>query len=97
MNSKTSLIAAAFGFAVLSVSAQAAHLSQVNKVKAGDSQEQVIQALGKPLNTPSWFDGSHSLVYSLPSALEPTRVAYVNVGPDNKVISVQFGNDGVSN
>lgn len=97
MNSKTSLIAAAFGFAVLSVSAQAAKLEQVNQVKAGETQAQVIQTLGKPLNTPTWLNGTHSMVYALPSALEPTRVAYVNVGQDNKVVSVQFGNDGVSN
>jgi outer membrane protein assembly factor BamE (lipoprotein component of BamABCDE complex) len=97
MTRNASLIAAAFGIAVLSVSANAAQMKQINAIERGTSQADVIKTLGQPLNSPSWLNGTHSLVYKVPGALEPSRVAYINFGRDNKVINVQFGDDGRSN
>ncbi len=94
MTRNASIIAATLGFAVLSVSAQAAKLEQINAIHRGDAQTDVVQSLGQPRNTPTWLDGTHSLVYPVPTAIEPTRVAYINLGRDNKVINVQFSNDG---
>ncbi len=97
MTRRLPLLAAALGFAALSVSASAAQMNQINAIQRGASQTEVIQALGKPLNTPSWLNGTHSYVYAVPGQLDPSRVAYVNFDRDNKVLNVQFSNDGVSN
>ncbi|MEN3110766.1 hypothetical protein ACFONG_02800 [Uliginosibacterium paludis] len=97
MTRNASFLAAALGAAVLSVSASAADIGQINAIERGASQTEVVQSLGQPRDTPSWLNGTHSLVYEVPGALDPSRVAYINFGRDNKVINVQFGDDGRSN
>jgi len=101
MNIKSPLFAAALGLAVLSVSAQAAggkiSEDQINTIKAGESKAAVIKTLGQPESSPKWLNGTHSLVYAVADATDATARAYVDVGPDNKVLRVQFGDDGQDN
>jgi outer membrane protein assembly factor BamE (lipoprotein component of BamABCDE complex) len=94
-----SLIAATLGFAAAAASAApgAATERQINTIKAGQSQAEVVQALGKPSYSPNWADGSHSLVYYVADAQNRTTRAYIDVGRDNKVLDVQFGDDGEEN
>ncbi|MDQ7990489.1 MAG: hypothetical protein REI09_12710 [Candidatus Dactylopiibacterium sp.] len=97
MNVRTSLIFAAIALSAASAGASAVTVQQIQSIRSGESQEAVIQALGKPLNTPTWLNGTHSLVYALSDSSNLTARAYVDVGPDNKVRVVQFSDDGRSN
>ncbi|MEN3110767.1 outer membrane protein assembly factor BamE [Uliginosibacterium paludis] len=94
-----SLIAATLGLAAAAASAApgAATERQINAIKAGQSQAEVLQTLGKPSYTPNWADGSHSLVYYVSDAHDHSTRAYIDVGRDNKVLDVQFGDDGEDN
>lgn len=67
---------------------------QANAVKAGATEAAVVRALGKPLYTPHWLDGTHSLVYAVTDADDHSERAYVDVDGKGNVIDVQFGNDG---
>lgn len=98
MNFKTPALAAVIGLSVLSMSAQAARISQdqVDSISNGESTASVIQDLGQPANTPTWADGSHSLVYGMSNGSDPSARAYIDV-KDGKVTGVQFGNDGGDN
>lgn len=97
MNLKTPALVAVLGFSVLSLSAQAASgdvtQDQVNSISAGQSAADVVNTLGQPINSPTWSDGTSSLIYAVTDDNDATQRAYVSI-ENGKVTDVQFGDDG---
>lgn len=96
MNTKFSVVLAALGFALASVAAQAAGSatqSQLKGVPAGQTETEVIQSLGEPMFSLTWDDGTHSLVYGVSDSEDVQLRGFARVGPDGKVLEVQFAND----
>lgn len=93
---KTSLIASIIGFAIVSASASAANLdaNQFNKIRAGQTEAEILASFGQPAYSPNWPNGTHSLVYRVANAAKSSARAYVNIGADRKVVNVQFDDDG---
>jgi outer membrane protein assembly factor BamE (lipoprotein component of BamABCDE complex) len=52
---------------------------QLETVKAGQTKEEVIQALGKPLSQPKWRNGTQSLVYKTKDGGSYNALAYIDV------------------
>ncbi|MDQ7990488.1 MAG: hypothetical protein REI09_12705 [Candidatus Dactylopiibacterium sp.] len=93
-----SLIVTGSGLALFATSAFAeapAKVSeeQLNVISAGQTEQEVIQILGQPTDTPRWTDGSQSLVYEIASTEGSGARAYVDLGPDSRVVNVQVGTD----
>lgn len=99
MKLHNALLASALGLAAVAANAAGGTATerQINTIRAGQSQTDVLQVLGKPSYSPNWADGSHSLVYYVSDAQNRTTRAYIDVGRDNKVLDVQFGDDGEEN
>ncbi len=67
------------------------HVTQadLDALHAGESRDQVIQALGKPQNAPKWLDGSSSLVYELQTG-DGDQYAYVDLDNSGKMAAVEI-------
>jgi outer membrane protein assembly factor BamE (lipoprotein component of BamABCDE complex) len=60
---------------------------QAMQVQAGQTEDQVIQMLGKPVSQPKWHNGTSSLVYNTISN-EYDALLYVDIAPQTgKVIT----------
>lgn len=98
MNTKAPFAAIAFGLLAASFGAHAATApEQIQAVQPGQTRAQVEQALGQPESAPVWLNGTQSLVYQLADASDPTARAYINIGPDNTVRTVESSDDGGDN
>lgn len=59
---------------------------QVEKIQIGQTQDDVIKALGNPRATPKWRNGTHSLVYAV-TERTGKQTLYVDIdNSTNKVI-----------
>jgi outer membrane protein assembly factor BamE (lipoprotein component of BamABCDE complex) len=67
------------------------HISQaqIDAVQTGQSGNDVISALGKPEDTASWMDGTHSLVYETYDNAEGNKRVYVDLDSSGKVTDVE--------
>lgn len=63
--------------------------AQLNQIRAGDTAAQVTEALGAPADTTSWFNGKHSMDYSIASRNDMLKTVYVDLDQNNKVVDVQ--------
>jgi len=62
---------------------------ELNALHAGESRDEVIQALGKPQSAPNWLDGTSSLVYALKSG-DGDQYAYVDLDSSGKMAAVEI-------
>lgn len=94
--SNTSLFASIIGLAIVSASASAACLdaAQFNKVRVGQFEAGILASFGKSVYSPSWSNGTHSLVHRVADASKSSVRAYVNIGADHKVVNVHFDDNG---
>lgn len=96
MNAKTPFIAAVLGLSMLSAHAATVTQDQIQAISAGDSAASVVSELGQPANTPTWADGSKSMVYGMSGSDDHSQRAYIDV-KNGKVTGVEYGNDGGDN
>lgn len=97
MQIKSPLLLATLGFALLAAGqASAASISaeQLKALGTGQNRADVIKTLGTPEASPRWANGTQSLVYPVRNGDSPSTRAYVTLGANDKVLSVQFSNDG---
>lgn len=93
MNVKTPFIAAVLGLSMLSAhAANRVTEDQIAGITPGETSADVISNLGQPANTPTWADGSKSMVYGVSGGDSGER-AYIDLR-DGKVTKVEFSNDG---
>lgn len=63
--------------------------AQIDGLHSGESRDEVIAALGAPESSPSWMDGSRSLVYEKADVIEGNQRVYVDLDGAGKMTGVE--------
>ena len=67
---------------------------QLQTITAGQTQEEVIKAFGKPQGQPKWKNGTHSLVYKTDAEGSRNSLVYIDIDAAGKVIKYVVRPDG---
>lgn len=88
-------VVASLGLALVSLPGQAATgtshevtQAQLDTLQTGESLTDITKTLGTPGDTPTWMDGSRSLVYDMHVEGNSPTFAYVDVDKDGKLLDV---------